>query len=243
MSRRQVYLTWDAAAQQYGAWPSEGGMTEFHAHTQEVRQPGPPVASSRAPGVGLAPVSAGARRSRDGGGRRLRPGPGQRAPLPDNPRRAVRDVRRARAKPRGRPGAGRHRPHVRACTGPVSAGICCRVPRHGPQARFACKIPASQSARRLMAFGGIYIAGGLAPKLQPRVQQVMPAVYLDDPVMRDLIAQVRGSPTSPPPTRRRRCRCTSSPTSSWGCWGRACGRTDSWPSSQTAVIVLLAGVL
>jgi glucokinase len=36
-SQFQVYLTCAGTERVYSAWPSEGGMSEFNAHTQQVR--------------------------------------------------------------------------------------------------------------------------------------------------------------------------------------------------------------
>jgi glucokinase len=41
---------------------------------------------------------------------------------------------------------------------------------------------------RHLPYGGLYIAGGLAPKLLPRLREVLVSSYLTDPVMHDLVA-------------------------------------------------------
>ena len=41
-----------------------------------------------------------------------------------------------------------------------------------------------------LPFGGLFLAGGLAPKLLPRIKTVLKPAFLTDPIMGDLLAQV-----------------------------------------------------
>lgn len=161
----EVILTWDSAGR-YVAWPSEGGMADFIAHDEDEWRLRRWLAANNDGAVTVEAVVSG-------------------------------------------PGLANVYKWLLSEAGPAAvAAVDVALPSDALPARVAARADAdalcgravdvmlaayAAEARRkaldAMPYGGMYIAGGIAPKLIGRVCEIFPRVFLDDPVNRVLLEE------------------------------------------------------
>lgn len=168
----EVLLTWDSAGY-YSAWPSEGGMADFNAHSEEewrLRQwlyknhdvdeypgeGGVVTVEAVVSGPGLANVYKWLL-SEQGEGT----APAVDVSLPSD-----------------------ELPGQIAAAAEAGDGLCAR----------AVDVMLTAYAREVrrkacdaMPYGGMFVAGGVAPKLLPRIREIFPREFLNDPVNRCML--------------------------------------------------------
>lgn len=158
-----VFLTWDASAGHYTAHASEGGMAEFSAHSEEqwaLRQW--LVARdgfATVEGVVSGPGLVNIYQFL-AGEEGLLSGVAKEEQAAVVVQRALREMQ---------PDA--------LCLRALDLFITC----------LACHL--RQTALHLLPTGGLYIAGGIAPKILPRLKQLLPELFIKDPVMGQFIAE------------------------------------------------------
>eukprot|EP00038_Savillea_parva_P013092 m.208900 g.208900 ORF g.208900 m.208900 type:complete len:353 (+) comp24299_c0_seq1:404-1462(+) len=159
----EVFLTWEASRKQYKAWSSEGGMTPFNAHSEEEWA----LRNFCVARNGQATVES------------VVSGPGLRNTFhylvstgqpdnittnvaPDDVPKVIADAGLARSDP------------------VAVAALDMMLRAWAAELRSVCL--------RTMPFAGLYLAGGLAPKLLPAIQSTLVPAFLEaDPLMASIL--------------------------------------------------------